>query len=303
MQRNIFILRFLIVLACIPIISFLMGARVEAQPTVQVEVSAPPPPAEEYIPEGDPTPPPALTVQNPELVVVPSGEAQVYMVPNMSGVYFYGGSWYRYHHGVWFRAGVYNEPWVFVEPPMVPSFVVGISPFYPFYLPRGYHRIHYGEFHSHWRTWDREKHWHNQPWYKNERRAEVRHAREQQAHARMEKERHVRNERIKERERHPQRVEHKGPQKTGEVKRQHPAPVGAQKTGEVKRQQPAKVGPQKTGEVKRQQPAKVGPQKTGEVKRQQPAKVGPQRTGQVNKTPSKQNKQGQKQKDNQQNLK
>ena len=85
---------------------------------VSVEVT---PPAEEFIPEGDPTPPPELTVQNPDLVVVPSGEQQVYMVPNMAGVYFYDGHWYRHHHGVWFTAESYNEPWVFVEPPVFPQ--------------------------------------------------------------------------------------------------------------------------------------------------------------------------------------
>lgn len=186
LRRSIFILSFLIIALSTPVGFMVTGASAQDQP-----------PPEEYIPEGDPTPPPPLTVRNPELVVVPSGEAQVYMVPNMTGVYFYGGSWYRYHHGVWFMASVYNEPWVFVQPPMVPSFVIGVPPAYVFYLPRGYHRIHYGEFHSHWRTWDREKHWHNQQWFKNERRAEVRQARERQAHARMEKERHQRQERVK----------------------------------------------------------------------------------------------------------
>ena len=197
MRRSIFILSILISLLIIRISA---PAGVMAQ-VVSVEVSAPvavqEPPPEEYIPEGDPTPPPALTVQNPDLVVVPSGEAQVYMVPNMVGVYFYGGHWYRYHHGVWFSANVYNEPWVVMQTPVVPSFVVSISPAYAFYLPRDYHRIHYGEFHSHWHTWDREKHWHNEHWFKNERRAEVRHARERQAHARMEKDRHQRQERVK----------------------------------------------------------------------------------------------------------
>jgi hypothetical protein len=176
----------------------LATAEVNAQETVAVQgdvIQQQPP--EEYIPEGDHTPPPALTVQNPDLVVVPSGDAQVYMVPNMVGVYFYGGHWYRYHHGVWFTAGSYNEPWVFVQPPTIPSFVIGISPAYAFYLPRDYHRIHYGEFHSHWNTWDREKHWHNQSWFKNERRAEVRQNRERQAHARMEKDRLQRQERVK----------------------------------------------------------------------------------------------------------
>jgi hypothetical protein len=186
LRRIVFILSILIIALSAPIDFMVIGVSAQVQP-----------PPEEYIPEGDPTPPPVLIVHNPDLVVVPSGEAQVYMVPNMVGVYFYEGRWYRYHHGVWFTAGVYNEPWVFVQPPVVPSFVVGISPAYAFYLPRGYHRIHYGEFHSHWHTWDREKHWHHERWFQNERRAEVRHARERQAHARMEKDRHQRKERVK----------------------------------------------------------------------------------------------------------
>ena len=186
LRRIILVLSLLIIVLNAPVGFMVTGASAQDSP-----------PPEEFIPEGDPTPPQPLAIQDPELVVVPSGEAQVYMVPNMLGVYFYGGHWYRHHHGVWFRASSYNEPWVFVQPRVVPSFVSGISPAYAYYLPRGYHRIHYGEFHSHWRTWDRERHWHNQHWFKNERRAEVRHARERQAHARVEKERHQRQERVK----------------------------------------------------------------------------------------------------------
>jgi hypothetical protein len=318
-QRNIFILRFLIVLVCIPIIGFLMGARVEAQPTVQVEVNVPPPPAvqvevqapaEEYIPEGDPTPPPPLAIREPELVVVPSGNAQVYMVPSMVGVYFYGGSWYRFHHGVWFRAAFYNDPWVLVAPAIVPRFVVGIPPAYPLYLPPAYHRIHYRDFHSHWRTWDRERYWHRYDWYRNERRADIRRERERQAHARMERDRQIRVERIKERERRPQRVEHKGPgpQGTGEVKRQHPVPVGPQRTGEVHKQPLKPVGPERVGRVHRQ-PGEVGPQRTGKLQRQ-PAEVKPQKTvkvqrqaGPVQKQPGQLHQEKSHKMDNQQNLK
>ncbi len=154
-------------------------------------------PAEEYIPEGDPTPPPPLAVRQPDLVVVPSGEAQVYMVPNMVGVYFYGGWWYRFHHGVWFRASVYDAPWVMVRPAIVPGFVVGISPAYTLYLPPTYYRIHYVDFHSHWRQWDHDHRWHRERWFQNERRAEVREARERRAHDRMERDRHERAERIR----------------------------------------------------------------------------------------------------------
>ena len=57
---------------------------------------------------------------------------------------------------------------------------------------------------------------------------------------------------IKERECHPQRIEHKGPQITGEVKRQHPSSVGAQRAGQVGQQKPAHVGAQRTGQVNKQ---------------------------------------------------
>jgi hypothetical protein len=268
LQRNIFVLCFLIVAVCIPAAGFAMGLNAEAQPPPAVQGEVQQLPAEEYIPEGDPTPPPPLAVRDPQLVVVPSGEAQVYMVPNMVGVYFYGGSWYRFHHGVWFRAGIYSDPWVLVAPAIVPSFVIGISPAYALYLPPTYHRIHYRDFHSHWRTWDRERHWHRYDWYRHEQRIDVRRERERHSHARMEKERHVRNERIKERERHPQRIEHKGPQRTGEVKGQKPGPVGQQRTGQVRQQKSAPVGQQKTGQVVQQKPAPVGQQRTGQVSKQ-----------------------------------
>jgi hypothetical protein len=154
-------------------------------------------PPEEYIPEGNHTPPPKLAVQEPELVVVPSGNAQVYMVPNMVGVYFYGGHWYRHHHGVWFRAASYNQPWVFMKRERVPSFVSGISPAYALSLPPSYHRIHYHEFNRNWRTWDRERHWERERWYQNERRAEIRRDRDRHANERMTRDRHERNERVK----------------------------------------------------------------------------------------------------------
>jgi hypothetical protein len=118
------------------------------------------------------------------------------------GVYFYDGTWYRYHHGVWFTANVYNAPWAVVQTPVVPPFVVGISPAYALYLPPTYYRIHYGDFHSHWRSWDRERRWERESWYKNERRADIRQSRERMARERMAKDRHLRNERIKEHRAH-----------------------------------------------------------------------------------------------------
>jgi len=154
-------------------------------------------PAEELIPEGDPTPPQPLPEREPELVVVPSGDAQVYMAPHRVGVYFYGGHWYRHHHGVWFSAANYWDPWVFVQPTYVPRFVVDIPPYYAYGLPVGYYRIGWNDFHSHWRTWDRDRYWHRQPWYQHERRADIRRDRFRQANTRYRQERVTRENRIR----------------------------------------------------------------------------------------------------------
>jgi hypothetical protein len=226
-------------------------------------------PAEEYIPEGDPTPPPPLAVREPELVVVPSGEAQVYMVPNTVGVYFYGGTWYRYHHGVWFSTGVYNAPWVVVGTPLVPSFVVGISPAYALYLPPSYHRIRYGEFHSHWRTWDRERRWERESWYKNERRAEVRQARERQARERVQRDRRERTERVKaDKVGYKKRLADPGrynkTDKTGSTTKTGVTKTGVTKTG-VTKDGVTKTGVTKTG-VTKTGVTKDGVTKTGVTK-------------------------------------
>jgi hypothetical protein len=119
--------------------------------------------------------PPPIDIAEPELVVVPSGNEYVYMVPNVAGVYFYGGGWYRYYGGSWFSASVWGGPWVGIG--VAPGVVVGIDPFYPFYLPAGYFRIGWGDFHSHWRSWGHDHHWHNNAHFKREMRSDVRQAR------------------------------------------------------------------------------------------------------------------------------
>jgi hypothetical protein len=110
--------------------------------------------------------PPILEMQEPELVVVPSEDAYVYMIPTIAGVYFYDGYWYRYYEGAWFRADIYNGPWIGIA--VAPTVIVGIDPFYPFYLPAGYYRIGYTDFHAHWRGWGHDRHWHNHAWFKHE---------------------------------------------------------------------------------------------------------------------------------------
>jgi hypothetical protein len=114
--------------------------------------------------------PSPLEGQNPEMVVVPSGNSYVYMVPNTYGVYFHNGFWFRYYNGVWFRSTVYNSGWVVVRPALVPRVVIGVYPEYAMYLPAGYFRIGWGDFRSHWRGWGY-GHWNRQPWFKHEMRS------------------------------------------------------------------------------------------------------------------------------------
>jgi hypothetical protein len=154
-------------------------------------------PSDEYIPEGDETPPAPLDVAEPDMVALPSGDAQVYMLSNTAGVYFYGGYWYRYHHGVWFRARMHNVPWGYIHAALVPGFVIEIPPAYPLYLPAGYYRIPYRDFDSQWRSWDRDRRWQKEGWFQNERRADVSRDRIRRANLKMEEDRRLRAERIR----------------------------------------------------------------------------------------------------------
>lgn len=115
--------------------------------------------------------PPPLPFGTPsELVVVPSGPNYVYMVPGTVGLYFYGGYWYRHHGGYWFRAATFGDPWAPVEVTLVPAPVVVVPPDYILNMPPGYHRIHYHDFHRHWRDWERRRYWHNHHWFKDHSR-------------------------------------------------------------------------------------------------------------------------------------
>ena len=110
----------------------------------------------------------------PDMVVVPSGEAYIYMVPGTIGLYFYDNWWYRFDDGHWFRSRTYNGRWAYVERHRIPRYVIDVPPDYYSRLPRGYHRIPYGDFHSHWRSWDRDRHWNRYEWYKREHREHMR---------------------------------------------------------------------------------------------------------------------------------
>jgi len=115
-------------------------------------------------------PAPLIFAAPPDLVVVPSGDADVYMVPDAPGLYFYDNYWYRFYGDRWYRSNVYDGSWVYIEPNFVPGYIIDLPPDYYRRLPRGYHRIHYRDFHTHWRSWHHDRHWNRYDWYKRQHR-------------------------------------------------------------------------------------------------------------------------------------
>ncbi len=114
-------------------------------------------------------PSPFVFAEQPDLVVIPSGSAYVYMVPGIPGLYFYNNVWFRFHRGHWFTSSVYDSTWTYIDTARVPRFVLDVPPDYYRHLPPGYYRIHYGDLRAHWREWDQVKHWNKYDWYKHER--------------------------------------------------------------------------------------------------------------------------------------
>jgi hypothetical protein len=119
-------------------------------------------------------PPPLTFAAPPEVVVIPSGDRYIYMLPDMTGIYFYHGYWYRFHHHRWFHSTIYNGIWVLSDASLIPHAIIRIPPDYPRYIPSGYQRISYNDLHKDWRNWDNTRHWHNFEWYQHELRPETR---------------------------------------------------------------------------------------------------------------------------------
>jgi hypothetical protein len=115
-------------------------------------------------------PPPLVFAAPPDVVVVPSGAAYVYMVPGRPGLYFYNNFWYRFHGGHWYWSSIYSGRWAYIETHHVPRYIIDVPPDYYRHLPPRYHRIHYGDLHRHWYSWDKSRHWNGYDWYKREYR-------------------------------------------------------------------------------------------------------------------------------------
>lgn len=118
-----------------------------------------------------PPPPPLEFPAPPDVVVVPSEQTDVYLVPRTVGLYFCNGFWYRFNEGYWYRApaGIFAgliAPWTPIYETRVPIPVLVIPPDYILSLPPGYHLIPHSEFARHWMDWGRNHYWRTQPWYR-----------------------------------------------------------------------------------------------------------------------------------------
>jgi len=153
MKRIVLLMGSLILLMSISVVGAIAG--------VSININVPPPPPPPL------APPPLAFATPPDVVVVPSGASDVYMVPNTVGLYFQGGYWYRFHGDRWFRASIYSGPWRPIGISLVPRSVVVIPPDYILGMPPGYHRIHYRDFDRHWRDWGRTHYWNSHGWYRD----------------------------------------------------------------------------------------------------------------------------------------
>ncbi len=81
---------------------------------------------------------------SPVITVVP-GTDVYYANYNGDILYYYGGFWWRYIGGVWYRADIYTGPWAIIEPDIVPYPVIYIGPrwyFWPHRFFWGWHGWH-----------------------------------------------------------------------------------------------------------------------------------------------------------------
>lgn len=100
---------------------------------VKIKITAPVPPlpppvvvapAPPQVVVTPPAPPPVV-VAPPQVVVVPG--SSVYYAPGANfNMFVYGGRYYSFHNGVWFRASRHRGPWKVIEVHAVPRQVRGV---------------------------------------------------------------------------------------------------------------------------------------------------------------------------------
>ncbi len=89
------------------------------------------------------------TVTNDKNSIVVSeiqGTGVYYGDYNGDVVYYYGGAWWKYTGGLWYRAYGFDGPWFFIGGSFIPYPVAYIGPRWFYYGPR---HIYY----RHWRRW------------------------------------------------------------------------------------------------------------------------------------------------------
>ncbi len=102
-------------------------------------------------------PPPVVIPAPPSVIVIPG--TYVYYAPDVQvDILFFHGYWYRPYQGHWYRATVYNGPWVYIEPHRIPAPLVHLPPNYR-YVPTSHQPIPYGQLKKNWRTWENQRHW------------------------------------------------------------------------------------------------------------------------------------------------
>jgi len=108
-------------------------------------------------------PPPAVLIEPPQFVVVPSTPAVRYAPAASLDVFFYGGRYYAWQDG-WFVAAHLGEPWAYIEPAQVPRPVLVVPARYYHKIPPGHRkRLYYtGPPGPHYGPdgWDRGPHGH-----------------------------------------------------------------------------------------------------------------------------------------------
>jgi hypothetical protein len=114
-----------------------------------------------------PLPPPIVFAAPPQVIVLP--DTYVYVDPDIDvDLYFYGGFWWRFWEGRWYRSRYYNRGWGYYN--TIPTWYFDIDPGWRgYYSSRdwyghrwNYERIPYSRVQTNWSTWEKNRYWERQ---------------------------------------------------------------------------------------------------------------------------------------------
>jgi hypothetical protein len=207
-------------------------------------------------------PPPILFPAPPAVIVLPDTD-YVYVDPDIDvELYFWGGWWWRFWEGRWYRSYYYDRGWAFYR--YVPRFYYDVDPGW-----RGHYREHnwYGHrwdyeripnqrLKKNWKSWHDNRYWERQRTWgvqgyqprPQRQMQELRRERQQQYQRRPDVQRH--QQEMKQRQRQPQIQQPRGqqprqpqvqPEERGRVIRPQSGPPSSPATrGEMKQVKPEK---------------------------------------------------------------